>query len=177
MDCNIPSGVIWLTGLSAAGKTTIAQRLVHQINHFQYCVHLDGDAVRKIIRDDTCGHDMESRLKNAYRMSRFAKFISDQNHIVVVSTMSLFHEIHAWNRENITNYFEVFLEVDLETVLRRDPKKLYQNRTKRENIQMPGIDISPEFPKNPNLTLTNNQDLDSVEPLAKYILREFLHTF
>lgn len=54
-----------------------------------------------------------------------ARIAAIQGYVVIVATMSMFHEIHEWNRANLPGYFEVLLDVDMETVRKRDPKGLY----------------------------------------------------
>ena len=75
--------------------------------------------------------------------------------------MSLFHEIHSWNRENIENYVEVFLDVPLFELEERDPKGLYAKFKKGEIKNIVGLDIKAEFPKNPDFHFKweNNESL------------------
>jgi adenylylsulfate kinase-like enzyme len=164
--------VVWLTGLSGAGKTTIAAQMC-QILHEQNIqpVWLDGDQVREAINDDLCGHDIQSRLKNAYRISKLARLFHDQGHMVIVSTMSLFHEIHKWNRQNINGYYEVLLEVNLETVVTRNPKGIYNtDKLASQAANIPGIDIKPQFPKEPDLLLDNNHPKANITKIAHMII-------
>ena len=86
--------VIWITGLSGAGKSTIARAAVTQLRALgELPVLIDGDQIREAIADPNTGHDIASRLANAYRISRFAKLFAEQGHTVIVATMSIFHEI------------------------------------------------------------------------------------
>ncbi|MFW5501593.1 MULTISPECIES: adenylyl-sulfate kinase [unclassified Maridesulfovibrio] len=159
--------VIWLTGLSASGKTTIANEIQTQLKKLGLVsVVLDGDQVREAVGDYNCGHDPESRIRNAYRISRFANMISRQGVIVIVATMSLFHEIHNWNRKNFIDYFEIFVKADLHVLKKRDPKGLYKHLESGEAQNLPGMDLMPEFPKKPDLEIINNQKLESIAPLA-----------
>ena len=109
MKMNEQTGrVIWITGLSGAGKTTVAQAAARCLRlKGMHPVILDGDAVRDVVCDPHTGHDRVSRLANAYRICRLAKLLADQGHLVLVATMSLFSEIHRWNREQLPNYLEV----------------------------------------------------------------------
>ncbi len=167
--------VIWITGLSASGKTTIATELQKLLAEKDLLsIILDGDQVREAIADYNCGHDHLSRIQNAYRISRFANLISRQGVIVIVATMSLYHEIHKWNRKNLSDYFEVFLKADIETLKRRDPKGIYSNLSQGNIENLPGMDLTPEFPVNPDLELINNCDLKDVRPIAEMILEKTL---
>ena len=152
--------VIWITGLSAAGKTSTAEVVVKQLRaRGETAVMLDGDAVREIVRDPNVGHDRASRLANAYRICRLAHFMAKQDLVVVVATMSLFHEIHQWNRENLPGYFEVLIEVDLEILRERDQKGVYG-----------GVDLAVEFPRHPHLTTDNNPATDDRGQIAREVI-------
>ncbi len=165
--------VIWLTGLSASGKSTIARKM-QQILHSKGIIpiRLDGDEVREAIADHNCGHDPENRIINAYRISRFANLFSRQGLVVIVATMSLYHEIHSWNRNNFPDYFEVLIKADLETLKQRDPKGLYKNFSSGKAENLPGMDLEPQFPLNPDLIIENNGQLNEVEKNAQKILKK-----
>lgn len=164
--------VIWITGLSAVGKTSTAETVVEQLRaDGEVAVMLDGDAVREIIRDPNVGHDRVSRLANAYRICRLAHFMAKQDFIVVVATMSLFHEIHQWNRDNLPGYFEVLLEAELETLRARDIKGLYADADEVRNVG--GLDLKVEFPANPDLVLNNDRTTKNRRQLAAAMLGAF----
>ena len=169
---NTNSKVIWLTGLSASGKTTIAKKMLAAIQQLGIpCILLDGDMVREAIADTNCSHDPESRKINAYRISRLANMISRQGVTVIVATMSLFHEIHNWNRKNFPDYFEVYIKAELKTLKQRDPKGLYKHIEYGEAENLPGIDLKPEFPLAPDMLLENNEHMADVTPLVEKIIQ------
>ena len=144
--------VVWITGLSGAGKSTLAAEVVRQLRaKAAPVVLLDGDEVRAAIGDPGTGHDRDGRLANAMRICRFAKLFESQGLTVVVATMSLFHEVHEWNRANLAKYLEVLVQVELATVKARDPKGHYK---RGENV--PGVDLAPELPKSPDLVIPND---------------------
>ena len=96
--------VIWLIGLSRAGKTTLSkllyEKLKSQVNNL---VLLDGDAVRVLFGNDV-DHTIEGRRRNAERLSHLSKFLSDQNIHVIAAVLSIFPDWQVWNRKNIINY-------------------------------------------------------------------------
>ena len=90
--------------------------------------------------------------------------LSDQGIHVIISAMALFHEVHTWNRKNIDNYVEIFLDVPIYELERRDPKGLYKKYKNGEIKNMVGLDIKAEFPINPDFHFKwdESQNLDII---------------
>ena len=154
--------VFWITGLSGAGKTTIGYLLYTKLKPSKNpIVFLDGDELRKIFGNDL-GYSKEDRLKSAIRNSRLCKLLSDQGIDVVCCTISMFDSIREWNRENIKNYFEIYLDVSLETL--KDRKNIYL-----ENNDIVGINVLAEIPKNPDIVLDNNGSFSPIEQVEKIL--------
>jgi len=160
-------GVIWITGLSGSGKTTLAKKII-EVDKASKWIHLDGDELRKILNKGT-SFDKVSRISLAKQYSKIAKLLADQNHNVVVSTISLFNEIHKFNRENIQNYFEVYIECDIELLRERDDKNLYSFQKKNDLM---GVSIDFDVPFNPNFIIKQSFDSSSLSKLATSILSE-----
>jgi adenylylsulfate kinase len=146
------SNVFWITGLSAAGKTTLATKLTEHIKEKAPCVMLDGDQLREALSatEDFSGN---ARYDLAFKYARLAKLISSQGIIVIVSTVALINDIHLWNRENIPGYFEIYIKVPLKELRRRDPKGLYKRFDSGEISNVAGLDLVIEEPKRPDLLL------------------------
>ena len=105
---NADGAVYWITGLSGAGKSSIGFSLYSKIRESKdNVIFLDGDMVRSMMGNDL-GYDVVDRIKNAYRISNLCKFLSDQGHDIICSTMSLYPEVLDWNRGNIQRYFVSF---------------------------------------------------------------------
>jgi len=163
--------VIWITGLSGAGKSSISKVLETRLRERgSVLARLDGDEVRRIINDPHTAHDRESRLRNAYRISRMAAFLESQEILTLVATMSLHKEIHQWNRANFQQYLEVWVTADLAVLKARDGKGLYSKVERGEERHLPGIDLDYDAPQNPHLTLVNNGHDQNFEPLVDQIL-------
>lgn len=147
--------LVWITGLSGSGKSTIGRALYGKIkqNHAN-TLFLDGDAIREILGNDL-GHDPRHRLANAFRISRLCKFLVEQDMIVICATMSLFKEIHAFNRENIGRYYEIFIDVTIEELIRRDQKQLYSRALAGEIQHVVGIDLPYDRPEACDLVVEN----------------------
>lgn len=140
--------LIWITGLPGSGKTTLGDSLVKVLREAgEAIVHLDGDQLRDAIKIPV-GYDRNSRNLLARSYQALSKLIIQQNLSVVVTTVSLFHEIHTTNRELFQNYYEIFLDVDLEFRITSNRENLYS-----KSINVPGASQVVEFPKNPDLIL------------------------
>ena len=157
--------VIWIIGLSGAGKTTLAKQTVKLMtNRLDNVVLLDGDVVRQTFGDDL-GHSLEDRKKNADRLCRMSKFLDDQGINVVCAILSIFEESREWNRESISNYYEVFIDVPVEILIKRDSKGLYARALKGEIKDFPGVNFDFPVPAKPDLVVRNN---GSKEALLEY---------
>ena len=168
-------GVIWITGLSAAGKTTLAREVVSQFRRRGIVsLMLDGDALRAALQDPKVGHDRDSRLIHAYRVSNLAKMFSEQDMVVVVATMSLFHQIQAWNRLHLPGYWEVLINADINQCRIRDCRNLYDRAREGISNNVVGIDLMPEFPLDPHMVVRNDGDLSTIPSKAENIVSSFL---
>jgi adenylylsulfate kinase-like enzyme len=161
------SNVIWITGLSAAGKTTLGRLLVKALqDQGMAAILLDGDELRNALAAKS-NHTASARLDLAYKYSRLANLIASQGVTVVVSTVALFHTIHQWNRENINGYFEVYLKVPIEELKRRDPKGIYTLYEKGLLTDVAGLDMKVEEPQCPDLLIEFHPDVGPEEVLAE----------
>jgi adenylylsulfate kinase len=162
--------VIWIIGMSATGKTTLAEQVVSRIRRSgRKVVLLDGDAIRALFGNDV-DHTMEGRRRNAERLSRFSKFLADQDVDVVAAVLSIFPEWRLWNRRNIADYAEVYIRASMQTLLRRDTKNLYARALKGELANVVGVDLPFPEPKNPELVIDNDVDRTDFGELTDKIL-------
>lgn len=170
--------VLWLTGLSGAGKSTIAEKLIVLFKERgNVPIVLDGDQIRAAIDDPHWLFDEESRLRGSYIYARLASLFASQGHLVIVPTISMFEQVRNWNRKHNTNYFEVYLETSQQVRLNRDPKKLYESHSQGKNAHMPGLDLNIEIPEAPDLTINNNGDITTADEVAKRIFDAFCEQF
>ncbi|MEZ0373061.1 MAG: adenylyl-sulfate kinase [Candidatus Sericytochromatia bacterium] len=152
--------VFWLTGLAGAGKTTLAGELTAELRRQgRSCVMLDGDALRVVLGAQKL-YSRAERLELALTYSRLCKLLSDQGFDVVCATVSLFHAVQSWNRENLSHYTEVVLQVPAEVLHQRDQKGLYSGALKGNITEVMGLDLSPEWPRNPDVVLINDGSQD-----------------
>ena len=151
MKSNDEAGrVIWLTGLSGAGKSTLAEVLVSRLRKLGFpVIMLDGDELRKLFYSDTSKYvefNRQNRLDNGFRYAKLCQMLSNQGFIIVIATISMFKEIYKWNRANIPNYFEVFLNVPIQELRRRDPKGLYRQFDEGKIKNIAGLDLPVDQP-------------------------------
>jgi len=165
--------VVWITGMSGAGKSTIAHAVVREMRAvWPMTILVDGDSVREI-----CGHDLsynrEDRLANAYRIARMCKFLHEQGALVICSTISLFHEIHEWNRREFSPYIETYIRVDVAELQRRNSKGVYTDGARSGGVA--GVDQVVEEPQQPDLILTNRECSDLVINIEAIIREIYRH--
>ncbi len=170
--------VVWVTGLSASGKTTVAKQLVGKLTDYQPTVFLDGDELRYAL-SVVGNYSREQRIELAKNYFKLAKLLSNQGFIVVVAALAMFKEIYAWNRENQENYFEVFLNPPVDELFKRDPKGLYARFRNGVEKNVAGFDLEVDTPEYPDLIFSNDQNLVAEEialrvsesVIAKYKLK------
>lgn len=160
----------WITGLSGAGKTTIGNRLYYRMKAQKLnTIILDGDILKKIAGKDL-GYKKEDRLERAYRYSALCKLLTDQGINTIICTIAMFDEIREWNRKNIENYVEIFLDVDFDVLKQRNRKGLYSPQSN----DIAGIDVEVEYPKDPDIVIKNNGEQlleESIEKILNYTVR------
>ncbi len=162
------SNCFWITGLSASGKTTISQKLQKLlIKNNQKVILLDGDVLRRIFKHDK--YDINNRLRYGYIYADLSKFLITQNLNVIISIGGLFHELHEWNRNNISGYIEIFLDVPFNELEKRDPKGLYKNYKTGNVKNLNGVDIKPQLPLKPNIHLKWQIGEDENKTFSKLI--------
>ena len=151
------SNLYWITGLSGAGKTTIGTLFYSymQETNNNNIVYLDGDDLRQIF-GDTQQYSPCERKSLALRYSRLCKMLTEQGIDVVIATISMFHEVREWNRENIENYNEIYIKVPMKVLVARDQKKLYSLALKGEVKDVMGVDIEVEEPNDPEVIINND---------------------
>ena len=155
--------LFWITGLSGAGKTTIGTMLYQKLKEkYPNTVLLDGDVLRQVFGNDL-GYSREERFACAMRYARLCKLLTEQGIFVICCTISMFDAVREWNRENMENYTEVYIQVPMEILERRNQKNLYDD-VKRGTVEnVVGMDLGLEMPKNPDIVLVNDGTKKSEE--------------
>lgn len=152
---------IWLTGLSGAGKSTIAVEVVQKLKDEGYKVELfDGDMVRQNLTKGL-GFSKEDRDTNIRRIGFVADLLTRNNVVAVVSTISPYQNIRKEVRDKIeqnAGFIEVFANAPLEVCEERDVKGLYAKARAGEIKQFTGIDDPYEAPENPEVDCRTDQE-------------------
>ena len=155
-----PGCVFWITGLSGAGKTTVGRELWSRLRAAgRPVIFLDGDELRGVIAEDLA-HSADNRRQSAMRNARLCRLLAEQGADVVCATISLFHEVQRWNRENIPDYREIYLRVPIDELQRRDSKGIYARAQRGDAHDVVGIDVPAEAPEAPDVVLDNYGALD-----------------
>ncbi len=165
--------IIWLTGLSGAGKTTVSIALENALFEQKALVTiLDGDVVRSGLNQDL-GFSAEDRKENIRRIGEVAHLLANQAFVVIVAFISPFREDRDWVRQSMDDgrFIEVFVDCPLAVCEQRDTKGLYKKARKGEINDFTGISSPYEPPLSPEIHLKTSEH--SVEECVGEIL-EFL---
>ena len=163
--------VIWLTGLSASGKTTIALQLATKLREHDFKVELlDGDAIRNELSADL-GFSRRDRREQIRRVVYLCKLLSKNGITCLVSVISPYRDLRNLAREEIRKvspFIEVFVKCSLESCIKRDPKGLYKKALSGEISNFTGLQDPYEEPLSPDVIV--NTDSETVEECVDKII-------
>jgi adenylylsulfate kinase len=166
--------VVWLTGLSGSGKTTIALQLEKELYKLGFLVQiLDGDNIRAGINNNLSFSE-DDRTENIRRIAEVSKLFLNCGIITINCFVSPTIKMRQIAKKIIgkENYYEIFINADLETCEKRDVKGLYKKARNGEIKNFTGIDSQYEKPNNPSLEVNTSQlSIDqSIEIILKNVL-------
>ena len=152
--------IIWITGLSGAGKTTLAKALYIEIKKkYKNSLWFDGDTMRDFF-DNSKKYDKKSRIKQYEKLINYAKFCDNQKINLVISALYFDNYIFKNNKKNFKNYYQIYLKSDLKDLIKRNNKKLYSKNLKKRKPNIVGWDIKWKMPKGSNLIINNFYSLN-----------------
>ena len=166
------SVILWFTGLSASGKSTIANAFARQVfNRGKEIYVLDGDNIRHGLNKDL-GFDEESRKENIRRIGEVAKLFIDAGQIVCTAFISPYRQDREVVRQLVEDgeFIEVYVKASVEACEKRDPKGLYKRAKAGEIQYFTGVSAPYEAPINPEITLDTEKN--SIEECVQQLLKE-----
>jgi bifunctional enzyme CysN/CysC len=168
--------VVWFTGLSGAGKSTIAQALERELfNRGMHTYVLDGDNIRHGLNSNL-GFSPEDRVENIRRVSEVAKLMADAGAVAITAFISPYRMDRRRAREialeGNAEFIEVFVDAPLAVCEARDPKQLYKKARAGEIKEFTGIDAPYEAPEDPEIVV--HTDRQTVEESIATILEQLL---
>lgn len=167
------SAVVWLTGLSGAGKSTIAIGLDKQLTDEGYHSYvLDGDMVRAGLSKDLDFSDA-SRHENVRRIGEIARLFADAGILVLVALISPFRVDRAVARKIMPSgdFIEVYIKASFQVCQERDPKNLYRQAQQHKIKDFTGLDSKYEEPLSPEIVLNTEEKTpsESIRQLYDYL--------
>jgi adenylyl-sulfate kinase len=159
---------VWFTGLSGAGKTTIAHKLEPLLRDRGHKVEiLDGDVVRTHLSKGL-GFSKEDRDTNIRRIGFVCQLLTRNGVVAIASAISPYREVRDEVRQMVGNFVEVYVKCPIDELTRRDVKGLYEKALKGEIQNFTGISDPYEEPLNPEVVLETDKESEE-ESLAKLV--------
>ena len=169
--------VLWFTGFSGAGKSTIADAVYEKLNSDGYNVErLDGDIVRENLTKDL-GFTKEDRAENIKRVAFVVSLLAKHSIVVVASFISPYKKERDLVRSMCKNFIEVYISTPLKICEKRDPKGLYAKARRGEIKDFTGISDPYEVPKNPEIKIYGDKKKEirkNVDTIIRYLEKTIL---
>jgi len=157
--------LFWITGLSGSGKTTLGRKIKKDITKiYGPTIMISGDDIRKIFK--LKGYEYNERVIILKKYSLFAKYITEQKINIILAVVGMVETQRRWNRANIENYIEIYIQSSIKDIIKFKKKKIYNKKLPGKLI---GIDIKPEFPKKPDIKIINSFK-NTTDQMAKNLI-------
>ena len=167
----------FFTGLAGAGKTTIGGLFYRRLKEYSPdAILIDGDIGRTLaghcapdgtVLMEDC-YTTEARKAGAWDTTQYCRDLTDQGTDIVLCSITMYHEIRAWYRENLENYREIYVKATWDTLYRRDQKKLYSSKTKN----VVGVDLPWDEPGHSSIVIQNDGQ-ETPEEIVERLVRFF----
>jgi len=153
-----PGFTIWLTGLSGAGKTTLAKSIQCHLEEYGYAVEIfDGDIIRTNLSKGL-GFSREDRDINGKRIAHVCNLLTRNGVICIAAAISPYRETRAWARQQIGRFAEIYVKCPLEICRQRDAKGLYKLADSGQKKALTGVDDPYEEPEHPELIVETDKE-------------------
>ena len=165
--------VYWITGLAGSGKTTVGKLFYQKLKSIKpNIIYLDGDDLRMVF-GKSAGFTSAERLKLAKSYGHLCKLLADQGINVVCTTISMFWEVHAWNRKHMHHYKEIYLRVPTDVLVERDQKNMYSKALRGEIEHVMGINMPFEEPRSADVII-DNDGTTTPEYIVEFLLKNYI---
>ena len=163
-------GLLWITGLSGSGKTTISLELKKILSKkYSNIVLFDGDVLRKKLNiKNSIFFTYKKRKTLGLKYVQLCKEFVEKDKFVIIAAMALIKDVQV-EYKKIKNNMDVFLDVPINELKKRDPKKLYKKYYTGEIKNMAGLDLKYDIPKNPTLLVKWNKTLKKQNIIKKIL--------
>lgn len=159
--------IIWITGISGSGKTTISKEIYRKYKkNLKNLVSIDGDIIRELYGNDL-KYDIRDRIKQIKRIQKLSTFLERQDLVVLVTALYSNDVLLDWNRRNFRDYFEIYLDASIELVRKRDVKGLYAKFDKGLEKNIVGLDIPWSPPMKYDLKINMDTEKSLSETIKK----------
>ena len=162
--------MLWITGLSGSGKTTISLKLKKILSKkYSNIVLLDGDVLRKKLNiKNSIFFTYKKRKTLGLKYVKLCKEFVEKDKFVIIAVMALIKDVQI-EYKKIKNNMDIFLDVPIKELKKRDPKKLYKKYYTGEVKNMAGLDLKYDIPKKPTLFIKWNKSLTKKKILKKIL--------
>lgn len=163
--------VFWITGLSGSGKTSLAKKIYPFVRKkYGPTLIISGNDLRDMF--GLKGFTRAERFQIGRKYNKFCQGIVKNDLNIIISVVGLFHKLHSINKKTLKNYIEIFIKSKITTLTRSKKKIFYRKKT--NNVW--GIDLKPEFPKKPDIIITNNFKKD-INHLKKELIKKITKNY
>ena len=157
--------LFWVTGLAGSGKTTLGKKIKKDITKiYGPTIMISGDDIRKIFTLKGYGYNERVAILKKYGL--FARYITQQKINIILAVVGMFEEQRQWNRINIENYIEIYIQSSVKNIIKLNKKKIYNLKNSEKIV---GVNIKPEYPKKPDIKIINSFK-STTDQMAKILI-------
>ncbi len=161
--------ILWFTGISGVGKTLIASYIYKKLKKkIKNIIHIDGDKFREMLKNDL-GYTLKDRNENAERIINFVHFLDNQNINLIISANLTSQKYRLYCKEKFKRFYEINISADINTLKKRDSKKVYKNKNLKNVV---GYGIEDIKNNTAYLKIVNNSSKKEFLSYSKDIIKK-----